>query len=157
MKHRHLVVRPSAPTEELPSAAIIDILERGDLNDWRPIAVAIARDPNGQFAERVSYLIDVHPLYGTSHLWRSWIDRCRARTEGSPIQIPSVDLAALRRERGLTQVELARRCGMSQSDLSKLERRGDVRLSTLRAHAEALGGSMRVLFVSEGREVEIDI
>ncbi|RLE23162.1 MAG: XRE family transcriptional regulator [Acidobacteria bacterium] len=61
----------------------------------------------------------------------------------------------LRGELGLTQTELARRRGISQSDLSKLERREDVRLSTLRAHAKALGGRLRVLFVSDGREVEI--
>jgi len=155
MIHRHLSVRPDVPTEELPSAAIIDVLERGDLEDWRPIAAAIVRDPNGEFAERVMHLIDAHPLFGTSPLWRSWIDRCRARAEGSWRQGPSVGLATLRSERGLTQVELASRRGMSQSDLSKLERRGDVRLSTLRAHVKALGGRLRVLFVSDGREVEI--
>jgi len=32
--------------------------------------------------------------------------------------------------------------GMSQSDLSKFERRSDVRLSTLRAYIAALGGDL---------------
>jgi len=155
MIHRHMSVRLDIPTEELPSAAIVDILERGDLNDWRPIAAVIVRDPNGEFAERVMQLIDAHPLYGTSPLWRSWIDRCRIREEGRRQQRPSAGLAMLRGELGLTQTELARRRGISQSDLSKLERREDVRLSTLRAHAKALGGRLRVLFVSDGREVEI--
>ncbi len=157
MIHRHLSIHHGVPTEELPSAAIIDILERGDLHDWRPIAAAIVRDAKGEFAERVMHLLDAHPLYGTSPLWRSWIDRCRARAEGSWRQEPSVCLATLRCERDLTQVELADQRGMSQSDLSKLERRGDVRLSTLRAHVKALGGRLRVLFVSDGREVEIRI
>ena len=58
-------------------------------------------------------------------------------------------LAALRRSHGLTQVELARRMGISQSDLSKLERRRDIRLSTLRFHAAALGGDIRILFRSD--------
>ncbi len=155
MIHRHLSVRHGVPAEGMPSAAVIDILERGDLHDWRPIAAAIAHDPNGEFAERVMHLLDAHPLYGTSPLWRSWIDRCRARAEGSWRQRPSVGLAALRVELGLTQVQLAGRRRMSQSDLSKLERRGDVRLSTLRAHVKALGGRLRVLFVSDRREVEI--
>lgn len=155
MIHRHLLVQPGTPTEELPSAAIIDILERGDLHDWQPIAAAIARNANGEFAERVVHLIDAHPLYGTSPLWRAWIDRCQARAEGSWRQRPPVGLSTLRRELGLTQVELAERRGMSQSDLSKLERRRDVRLSTLRAHVKALGGLLRVLFASDDREVEI--
>ena len=66
-------------------------------------------------------------------------------------------LPALRRERGLTQVELADRLEMSQSDLSKLERRRDVRPSTLRAYAEALGGSLRILFLSGGEPTEIQL
>jgi hypothetical protein len=45
--------------------------------------------------------------------------------------------------------------GMSQSDLSKLERRRDVRLSSLRALAGALGFRLRILFTSDEREVEI--
>ena len=38
--------------------------------------------------------------------------------------------------------------GISQSDLSKLERRRDLLLSTLRSYAQALRGGIRVLFVS---------
>ena len=54
----------------------------------------------------------------------------------------ATDLATLRRRKGLTQVELATRMGMSQSDLSKFERRTDVRLSTLRAYIAALGSDL---------------
>ncbi|MGI8823896.1 MAG: helix-turn-helix domain-containing protein [Acidimicrobiia bacterium] len=53
-------------------------------------------------------------------------------------------LAGLRRLKGLTQVELAERLGMSQSDLSKLERRRDLRLSSLRSVVRALGGELEL-------------
>ena len=56
---------------------------------------------------------------------------------------------------GLTQVELAKRIGMSQSDLSKLERRQDVRLSTLRAYAGGLGGCLRIVFHKGHEQTEI--
>jgi len=69
--------------------------------------------------------------------------------------MPVDGLAALRRGLGLTQVELAGRVGMSQSDLSKLERRRDVHLSTLRAYAAALGGRARFVFELDGKQVEI--
>jgi DNA-binding Xre family transcriptional regulator len=153
--HRHVQVRPGTPAEELPSAAIVDLLGRGDLDDWQPIADAIARDPKGELAEKVVRLVDAYPMYGTSPLWRSWIDRRRARAEGDRRSSPVEGLASLRRELGLTQVELAGRVGMSQSDLSKLERRRDVRLSTLRAYTEALGGSLRILCELGGRQMEI--
>jgi hypothetical protein len=44
---------------------------------------------------------------------------------------------------------------MSQSDFSKLERRRDVRLSTLRAWVAALGGRLRLLFELDDEEIEI--
>ncbi|MCY3735820.1 MAG: helix-turn-helix transcriptional regulator [Gemmatimonadaceae bacterium] len=147
MNHRHLEVVSGTPAEAQPLAAVVDILQRGDLDDWRPIARAIRRDPMGEFADKVLRLVDAYPMYGTSSLWRSWIDRCRARAEGAA---PSkeVEPSALRRRLGMTQVEVAGRMGISQSDLSKLERRRDLRLSTLRSYAQALGGGIRVLFVS---------
>ena len=154
MNHRHIEVVSGTTVEARPLAAIVDILQRGDLDEWRPIARAILRDPMGKFADRVLRLVDAYPMYGTSSLWRSWIDRCRVRAEGGA---PSteVGLSTIRRQLGLTQVEVAGRMGISQSDLSKLERRRDLRLSTLRSYAQALGGGIRVLFVSGDSPVAI--
>lgn len=139
MKHRHLTIAEDTPPERLPSAAIVDVLQRGDLDDWRPIAKCVAAQPHGELAERVLHLLAAYPSYGTSTLWRTWIERCRARHEGTLRARPPVELAALRKQKGLTQAELAARIGMSQSDLSKLERRADVKVSTLRTYVEALG------------------
>jgi DNA-binding XRE family transcriptional regulator len=150
-----LEVRGSTPVEELPLAAIQDILERGDLGDWQPIAVAIRRDPLGRLAEDVRRLVDAYPAYGTSPLWRSWIERCRLRAESRRDPRSVTGLAGLRHHFGLTQADLAARVGTSQSDLSKLERRRDVRLSSLATYLEALGGRLRLLFVSRTEQVEI--
>ena len=67
------------------------------------------------------------------------------------------DLATLRRKKGLTQAELAKRIGMSQSDLSKFERRGDVRLSTLRAYVAALGGDLVLECCDSDRCVPLEV
>lgn len=157
MNHRHLRCAPDTPVEKRPVAALVDVLERGDLGDWKPIAVAVARDPNGPFAARVLEIVNAYPMYGTSALWRTWIDRRRARAEGATAPAASVALAKLRRKMGLTQVEMARRIGMSQSDLSKLERRKDVRLSTLDAYAKALGGRLRLLFAAGTGTSELQV
>jgi DNA-binding Xre family transcriptional regulator len=142
--HRHLEVPVGTPVERWPSAALADVLERGDLGDWQPVVAAVARDPCGALADRLLLLVDAYPTQGTSAVWRAWIHRCRARAEG-PLPVAAAPLAALRRARGMTQAEVARRVGMSQSDLSKVERRKDVRVSTLRAFAQALGGRLRLL------------
>jgi ribosome-binding protein aMBF1 (putative translation factor) len=56
-------------------------------------------------------------------------------------------LADLRTSRGVTQVELAERLGKSQGNISDLERRDDVYLSSLREYVEALGGRLEVAAV----------
>jgi DNA-binding XRE family transcriptional regulator len=156
VKHRHLEIAPGTSVEEWPSAAIVDVLGQGDLDDWRPVAAAVARAPFGPFAARVLRLVDAYPRYGTSALWRAWIDRCRARAEGRNASAGSpMSLAEIRRSLGLTQAEVARRAGMSQSDLSKFERRADVRLGTLRDYAAAIGGRVRVTIEVSERAVEI--
>lgn len=48
-------------------------------------------------------------------------------------------LATLRREQGLTQVELAERMGTSQGQITRLEAGADTRLSTVERYAAALG------------------
>ena len=155
MNHRHLRYPPGTPVEERPVAALVDALERGDLAAWKPIAAAVARDPHGPFAARIMQIIDAYPVYGASALWRAWIDRRRARAEAASAPPTPIALAKLRQKLGLTQVEVARRMGISQSDLSKLERRRDVRLSTLNAYAEALGGRVRLLFAAGTELAEV--
>ena len=58
----------------------------------------------------------------------------------------AVQLAALRKESGLSQKELAQRAGTSQQQISRLESPGyeGHSLSMLRRVAEVLGGSVRV-------------
>lgn len=51
-------------------------------------------------------------------------------------------LRTLRQERGLTQVELAELLEMDQGNLSAMERREDIKLSTLLKYIDALGGDV---------------
>lgn len=149
MRHRHLDYEPGTPVDRLGRAAIDNLLDRGDLADWAPLAAAILKDPYGTLAETVRELCAAHPMYGTSLLWRSWIDRLR-RSSGRPQR-----LAELRASRGLTQVHVARCAGMAQSDVSKLERRGDPRLSTLVRYVSATGG--RLHLIAEYPDVSYEI
>ncbi len=157
MIHRHLDYRQDTPIDRIPVAALADLLDRGDLGDWQPIATAVAHDPWGPLAERVARLVDAYPMYGTSSLWRAFIDRCRARAEGGRRRGEAVGLAELRRRRGLTQVGMAQRLSISQSDVSKLERRRDLLLSTLKAYTEALGGELHHLAIFPDEESELDV
>jgi hypothetical protein len=77
MRHRHLDYPPGTPPGELGLAGLDDLLDRGDLDDWAPLARAVAADPHGVLADRVHRIVEAHPMYGTSLLWRTWIDRLR--------------------------------------------------------------------------------
>jgi transcriptional regulator with XRE-family HTH domain len=50
-----------------------------------------------------------------------------------------IDLAAIRRETGVTQVELAANLGVGQAQVSKIERQSDMLISTLASYLDALG------------------
>jgi predicted transcriptional regulator len=53
-------------------------------------------------------------------------------------------LCDIRRAAGLTQVQLAARLQIDQAAISRLERREDILVSTLRSYIEALGGKLRI-------------
>jgi DNA-binding XRE family transcriptional regulator len=142
MRFRHLDYTADADVGSLGAAALEDILDRGDLDAWKPLARLIARDPWGAVADAVLRLCEERPMYGTSVLWRDWILQKRA---GDDTQA-GVSLAAARAHAGMTQSQVAHRMGISQTDVSKLERRRDARLSTLDAYARALGATLQLTF-----------
>lgn len=73
MIHRHLDVPVDLSISEVGDAALDDLLDRGELNDWRLLLRAIAADPFGDLATRVLRLCQANPRYGTSALWQAWI------------------------------------------------------------------------------------
>lgn len=139
MRHRHLEIAEGTPVAGLGLEAIDDVLDRGDLSDWQPLLRAVRRDPRGAVSERILHLVERHPMHGTSALWRSWIEALRQDAEQVHI---GQALGALRRARGLTQQQVAGLLEMTQPEISKLERRRDVRVSTLRAYVGAVGGQL---------------
>jgi len=66
-----------------------------------------------------------------------------SRGETSPPA--AVRLAELRRELGLSQIELAERLSVQQGAVSRMERRGDIKVSSLREYCQSLGGKLRLM------------
>ncbi len=60
-------------------------------------------------------------------------------------------LRDLRKAMGQTQVELAARLGLKQENVSRVEQRTDMLLSTLDSYLRALGGRLRLVAEFEGR------
>jgi DNA-binding XRE family transcriptional regulator len=66
--------------------------------------------------------------------------RTRARTEPQRVHL----LQELRERQGVSQVALADKLRVKQPTISKIERREDVNLSTLRRYVQALGGELQI-------------
>jgi DNA-binding XRE family transcriptional regulator len=60
-------------------------------------------------------------------------------------------LRELRKALGLTQVEVARGLGKGQHEISRIEQRGDMLLSTLSSFVGALGGELEFVCRFKGR------
>jgi DNA-binding transcriptional regulator YiaG len=70
----------------------------------------------------------------------------------------AMGLAALRQAAELTQVELARRLGVTQAAISRMEQPHDLLLSTLNAYLQAIGGTARmVVSFADGHETTLDL
>ena len=69
----------------------------------------------------------------------------------------AVRLGQLRETRDMTQAQVAQALGSSQANVSKLERRGDLYLSTLTEYVEALGGRLELRAIFPDQVVTINV
>jgi transcriptional regulator with XRE-family HTH domain len=70
----------------------------------------------------------------------------------------AMGLAALRQAAELTQVELARRMGVTQAAISRMEQPHDLLLSTLNSYLQAIGGTARMIVrFADGHEAILDL
>ena len=70
--------------------------------------------------------------------------------------VDSVTLNQVREARSLTQANLASILGVNQGSVSKMEKRADMYVSTLRSFIQAMGGRLQIRAVFPEGEVEID-
>jgi predicted transcriptional regulator len=80
--------------------------------------------------------------------------RVAARVKAELALMP---LHQLRNAREMTQTRLAEVLEMDQGNISKLEKRTDMYLSTLRSYVEAMGGALEIRAVFPDGVVKIDL
>lgn len=94
-----------------------------------------------------------------SLLTRDWPadrhDRVRKRQDELLAEIEPAGLADLRRALRISQEELARTLGKSQSAVAQMEARTDMKVSTLREVVEAMGGELELIAHFPGGDVRI--
>ncbi len=85
----------------------------------------------------------------------------RTQVGAGPAQALTLDFpgpAALRQAAELTQAELARRMGVTQAAISRMEQPHDLLLSTLNAYLQAIGGTARMIVsFADGHEATLNL
>jgi hypothetical protein len=71
--------------------------------------------------------------------------------------VPGLTLPKLRELRGLSQTDIAQRLRINQGAVSRLERRGDMLVGTLRNLVSAMGGQLKLIAEFPDRCVDIQI
>jgi predicted transcriptional regulator len=83
-------------------------------------------------------------------------DAVKRATKRAEREAAALTLRELRLDLELTQQQVADAADMTQSELSRLEKRGDHRVSTLRRYVEALGGKLEITVVVGKRRVPLE-
>ena len=75
----------------------------------------------------------------------SVVQRRKVESRAAELIAEEISLRELRRARKLTQVRMAKTLGITQDSVSRLEKRSDLLLSTLRKTVRAMGGSLSLV------------
>jgi DNA-binding XRE family transcriptional regulator len=71
--------------------------------------------------------------------------RKKVETRAAVLIAEEMTLQELRQARKLTQVRMAKSLGIAQKQISEIEKRTDMHISTLRRAVEAMGGSLSLV------------
>lgn len=90
-------------------------------------------------------------------LTKGWTAERKAEVaqRAAELKAEMATLEELRRELGMSQQEIASLLDVEQPHISKLEKRADMHVSTLRDLVKALGGELKITANFAGKSVEI--
>lgn len=80
------------------------------------------------------------------------LQRKKVEARAAELMAEEMTLRELRHARKLTQVRMAKKLGITQDSVSRLEQRSDLLLSTLRKTIEAMGGHLSLVAQFPDRE-----
>ena len=73
------------------------------------------------------------------------VERKKVEDRAAEIIAEEMSLRDLRKARKLTQARVAKTLGITQDSVSRLEKRSDLLISTLRKTVKAMGGDVRIV------------
>ncbi|MEN8235508.1 MAG: helix-turn-helix transcriptional regulator [Actinomycetota bacterium] len=118
VEFRNVDASPEDDVRTWPYEALVTVIDRGLVGDWRPILAELRRSPWGRVARRVEQYLSYREPDGVSTLFALAIERARVDAD----QADRAEVVARVREAvsrsALTNAEFARLVGTSASRLS---------------------------------------
>lgn len=118
LQFRNVDASPSDDVQTWPYEALVTVIDRGLVPDWRPVFAEIRRSPWGSVARRVERYLSYRDSDGVGTLFRLAIDRSRYDAEQIERNQVASRIAAAVERSGLTQERFAELVGTSPSRLS---------------------------------------
>ena len=113
---RQLTVTPSAPVEDWGFEGLLAAIDRGEVADWRRIALAVRRDPWGPVARLLEReVLEAAEDSGVAGALAAMLRLQRERWEQQEREEVAAELRALLKESGLSQAAFAERLGTSRT------------------------------------------
>lgn len=118
LRFRNIDADPSDPVERWGFEGLLAAVDRGDLNDWRRVVVAVRRDPWGDVARHLVDVFKVAEDVGVVAALRRAMVEVRQETERAEKSLVAEQVRASITASGLSQRDFAQRIGTSASRLS---------------------------------------
>lgn len=140
LRFRNIDADPSDPVGTWPTEGFITALERGELSDWRRIAVEVQRDPWGPAARGLEDALAAVQPYGIGPLMARVLSDARSEREAEERAEVSARVRAYLERSGLKRSEFASSIGTSESRLSTYLSGKVAPSSTLLVRMERMAG-----------------
>jgi len=115
---RNVDASPSDDIRTWPYEALVTVIDRGLVGDWKPIFDELRRSPWGKVARRVEAFLSYREPDGVSTLFRLAVEHARSEAEDSERAEVATRVRDAVVRSGLTNREFARLIGTSASRFS---------------------------------------
>lgn len=118
VEFRNVEASPDDDVRTWPYEALVAVVDRGLVSDWKPVLEEIRRSPWGAVARRVEHYLSYREHDGAGALFALAIEHARAVSEEEDRAEVAARVRAAVERSGLTNAEFARLVGTSASRLS---------------------------------------
>ncbi len=137
---RNVDASPGDPIATWPHEALVAVIERGLVDDWRPVFAELRARPHGVVARSVAAYLDRADPDGATRLFRLVLDDARRQEDQADRAEAAARVRTCIARSGLTAAAFAREIGTSASRLSTYARGTVTPSAALLVRMERLAG-----------------